>query len=211
MKILRPIGGAAGVFFPIGKVSENGTCENATKECLKFCCAKWGYDHDDEYRVSPKDKQEIYNAFIGRSYFDICDTILKEMEGLQTNILTWFVSGDCMKKDIPRLSKIIRMLSEHSDIYQNGFSKNADLFYKIQELERVHIVHTIDSKKSIGLGAAKIFAVCDYDHGITNLYTKECIYAGGCGPSEYKIKNLTIASNCKTCLRLKKGCFTVID
>ena len=210
MKILRPIGGAAGVFFPIGKVSKNGTCENATKECLKFCCALWGYDHDEEYRVSPKDKREIYILFIGLPIFELCNKILEEMKELQTSILSWFASGDCMKKDIARISSIMKLLSENSDIIQNGFSKNRELFSEIQYLEKVHMVHTVKSKSEIGSSSAKIYAISEYDHGDTKLYTRECTYAGSCGSSTYTIKNLTITNNCKTCLRLKKGCFTKI-
>ena len=208
MKILRPIGGTAGIFFPIGKVEKNGTCENATKECLKYCCANWGIDHNEEYRVLDKEKQLIYKEFINKPIFDLCSKILKEMKELRCDILNWFTSGDCMDKDIERISTIMKLLKENSSIYQNGFTKNGELFGKIYNLNRVHIVHTVKSRSEIGMGCAKIFAVCDYNHGTTKLYTQQQIDIGSCGSVEFKIKNLKFVNDCRTCLRLQKGCFT---
>lgn len=209
-KILRPIGGTAGVFFPIGKTEKNGTCENATKECLKFCCANWAIDHNEEYRISEKDKQSIYKEFITKPIFDLCSKILREMKELRCDILNWFISGDCMNKDIERLVNIMSLLNYNSNIYQNGFTKNGNLFSEIGDLQRVHIVHTIPDKSYIIEGNNRIYAICDYNHGKTKLYTSKCVYAGYCGSSEYKIKNLSFVNDCRTCLRLKKGCFTNI-
>lgn len=207
MKILRPIGGTAGIFFPIGK--KNGTCENATKECLKFCCAKWGIDHNEEYRIPEKDKEIIYKTFINKPIFDLCSQILKEMKELQVNILHWFASGDCMDKDIERLTSIMSLLGQHSDIYQNGFSKNTKLFEQTDYLSKVYIVHTVESKEDIDeSNTDRIYAVCNYNHGDTKLYTSSQVYSGSCGACEYKLRSLKFVNDCRTCLRLKKGCFT---
>jgi hypothetical protein len=211
MKILRPIGGTAGIFFPIGELNKNGTCENATKECLKFCCAKWGIDHNEEYRISDQDKHKIYSEFINKPIFELCVKILKEMKELRVDILHWFASGDCMDKDIERLTKIMSLLNHNTSIYQNGFTKNGNIFSEVDDLERVCIVHTVQSKSDINeTNTDRIFAVCNYDHGDTRLYTSDRIYSGSCGASEYKLRSLSFVNDCRTCLRLKKGCFTNI-
>ena len=208
MKILRPIGGTAGIFFPIGNVNKGGTCENATRECLKFCCAKWDIDHNEEYRISIGDKKAIYKEFINKPIFDLCSKILREMKELQTNILHWFASGDCMDKDVERIENIITLLNHHSSIYQNGFTKNGNLISATTFTDRVRIIYTVPTKTDIHEGSNRIYAVCKYDHGDTILYTSETINAGHCGSAEYRLKRLKFVNDCRTCLRLKKGCFT---
>ena len=63
MKLLRPIAGTAGVFFPLGKIIHNGTCEFATNTCLKKCVVIDDSEYDEEYHISKEEQAEIYQAF----------------------------------------------------------------------------------------------------------------------------------------------------
>ena len=66
MEILKPIIGAAGVFFPIGKPPE-GTCGFSNKECLKKCIALTDKPYDEEYRISEAEKRKI-REYINTEY-----------------------------------------------------------------------------------------------------------------------------------------------
>ena len=64
----------------------------------KECVAILDKDYDEEYRVSEEVKQEIYSYFLTKSVNNICAKIYEETKELRTNILQWFVSGDCTEE-----------------------------------------------------------------------------------------------------------------
>jgi len=99
MKLLRPFTGTGSVFFPIGRPPE-GTCEFATDECLRHCYVNDTDGFDEETRITPDDKRRIYHRVINCSPERVRNQIIKDLDGLQTHILSWFGSGDCLMQDL---------------------------------------------------------------------------------------------------------------
>lgn len=227
MKILIPISGAAGIFFPIGKPPK-GTCEFSTKFCLKYCTALKDKPYDEEYRVLESLKRKIYKFFITEKPLIICAMIIQEMSELRTEILHWFVSGDCLPKDQGKILSIIKFLDEGSNIVQLGFTRNEDLWHEIpHDLPRINFILTCEKVSDIPLDRDRmIYAVPEPDSDLTDLYItkqKEIVRYGGCGGTyiDYenypqkmtaldiihdKRKNIS-PTNCSRCYRLKQGCF----
>ncbi len=223
MKILIPISGAAGVFFPIGKPPK-GTCKFADKDCLNHCTAIKDKGYDEEYRVTEAVKKKIHEYFINENPLKLCFRILQEMAELRVNILHWFISGDCLPEDQGRMLKIINLLKEGSDIVQMGFTRNKNFWQQVRF--ETYIVLTCNSTESIPTDYKDlIYAIPDYKNKVTDLYTikeKEGIRYGGCSgtyidyinyPSKmsmteilHNMKNMSV-TNCKRCFRKKQGCF----
>ena len=199
MKIVRPAQGTAGVYFPVGR---HGTCEFATEKCLAECCVR-KKDYDEELRISVEDKALIYDAFMNETVLELCIQILTEMDGLQTNILHWFASGDCKKRDVKRILTIVEALDK-AEIVQAGFTRNEDLWKERKDV----FVLTVEDKGEIGPRTG-VFAVPNYKTGETLLYVEDGKWIGGCGVWEFHDATEEIGHlvNCKSCLRLKVGCF----
>ncbi len=209
MKILRPIGGAAGIFFPVGLPNNGGTCQYATKTCLRECYAISDKDYDEELNVLEVDKRVIYEYFMNEHIFTICAEIVREMKELQTHILHWFASGDCLDTDIERIVKIARYLF-YEHIKQNGFTRNIHLWNKFMCIP-VRIVLTLENKEDIKLHALPIgvYAIPDYKNTYTDIYTVSGS-SGSCGLRKFvlnKQKRISSTPNCKYCDRKKVGCF----
>ena len=118
MKILRPFTATGGVFFPVGRPPK-GTCEFSTKNCEKHCYTK-NYSHFDfETNISEEEKWKIYKIFMQKSVRIIVREIENNLDGLQTPILHWFGTGDCMIKDMEKISDIINAIPGY--IVQMGF------------------------------------------------------------------------------------------
>lgn len=205
MKILRPASGTGGVFFP------KETCEFATEKCLKHCCVntKKEKELDEEVNISEKDKKKIYNKFMKMPILNLCEMILDDLDGLQTNIIHWFSSGDCKSKDIVRILEIIDRLDD-AGVIQMGFTRNEELW---RTREGIFIL-TIESKKEIAhyldnYHGSMRFAVPNYKTGKTKLFRGEDLCYGACGSYTYKheTKEIEHLVNCKSCLRLEVGCF----
>lgn len=209
MKILRPFTGTGAVFFPVG-LPPKGTCEFATLKCMRSCYAVEENNWDEETKVTQEEKWEIYKMFMECPLDWIVEEIMRELDGLQTNILHWFGTGDCQTKDVDRILMIIGGLrAEWQDApIQMGFTRNERLWEEYKEIFAL----TIEDK---GLMADRegMFAVPDYDKQISVMTSPGYEVRGGyCGPTTCKDKDgrktrLEHYINCKICCRLKQGCF----
>ena len=207
IKILRPFTATGAVFFPIGK-PPGGTCEFASLQCKKYCYAALPEypDFDEEIRITESDKLEIYKLFMTAPDITwLREEILRELDGLQTPILHWFGSGDCPTKDISRISDIIDSL-KYDNIIQMGFTRNEALW----EQHKAIFALSVDSEDQIN-GRAGLFSVADYKKGTSYMYNSNKPTRGGvCGPElcldrmEHQLAHFI---NCRTCMRLKTGCF----
>ena len=207
MKLLRPLAGTGAVFFPIG-LPPKGTCEFATKKCLKYCYATGlRYpNYDIEFLIPEKEKYMIYRHFMELPMKWIVEKISQDLDGLQTTIIHWFGSGDCLAKDLLRISKIIHAISP--DITQMGFTRNIELWKKYKRIFALTIENKRDIPKSDKEG---MFSIPNYRKERTDMYSfSHHVRAGHCGPiiCEDRIKkNLEHYSNCRTCRHFKTGCF----
>lgn len=206
MKIIRPFTGTGGVFFPVG-LPPQGTCEFSTQECRKWCYVNTpNYpDYDEEVRIPESEKWEIYETFINRAIPSLIDQILSELDGLQTNILHWFGSGDCMRKDVDRISEIIEKM-RGIGIIQMGFTRNKQLWLENKDVFAL----TVDSKNEASDKNA-MYALPQYKKYRSVMFVPSYKVTGGlCGPTvcrDRKIDRLEHHIDCRICLRLKTGCF----
>lgn len=204
-KILRPFTGAGAVMFPIGKPPE-GTCQFATKKCLRFCYVEEDADYDEEMVIPDADKKWIYEQFMTQPIEWMRDEIDRELDGLQTPILHWFGSGDCLTKDMKRISEIIDVAATIPGIVQMGFTRNVKLWKKYKNIFAL----TIENKNRAN-NREGMFSIPDYPKQVSVMYaTKYRVRGGQCGSvscSDLKGEIIEHAINCKTCLRLKAGCF----
>jgi len=198
MKIVRPAQGSAGVYFP------RGTCEFATETCRKECYMIKDKDYDEEVRISDGELLKIYDTFTTMPMLELCAQILTEMDGLQTNILHWFASGDCKKKDMSRILKIIEVL-DRADIEQIGFTRNERLWEERKDVFAL----TVEKKSEID-SREGLFAIPDYKNGSIALFVYDDEQIGTCGMHEYQhtLEPIEHIVNCNSCFRLKVGCFT---
>jgi len=212
MKIIRPFTGTGAVFFPVGK-PPMGTCEFATSECLKECYTNEtskdnGIENfDEEIRISESDKEYIYDAFINWDIEELIKEILFEMDGLQTNILHWFGSGDCQTKDIERISCIITRL-KNVGVTQMGFTRNRTLWERNKEILALTINHESEMTDPNAIYAMPDFVNCTS----VMCSPKYQVMGGYCGPiicsdRDRENRHLDHYINCKICNRLKLACF----
>lgn len=211
MKILRPFTGTGAIFFPIGK-PPNGTCEFATPECSKYCYTLEnskdnGYSNfDEEIRVPEDDKIWILQQFRSLPINELQSKIVCELEGLQTPILHYFGSGDCTMMDIDKISRLIHSL--RNKVTQMGFTRNIELWKQHKDI----LALTIEKKEDT-LDSNTIYSIADYEEQVSVMYCPSYQIRGGhCGPVICRDRDLERSDldhyiNCKTCFRLKIGCF----
>lgn len=205
MKLLRPFTGTGAVFWPIGQLP-NGSCEFATSKCRKHCYAalsEWP-NFDEEIRIPEDEKQKIMETMLSMPISFLCDTLLADLDGLQTDVLHWFGSGDCPSKHTERVLKIIDGM--WGQCTQMGFTRNIELWEARKDIFALTVESIEEAKNRDGL-----FAVADYKNGTSIMYRNKNPTRGGyCGPElclDRIEQKLTHFINCKTCRRLRLGCF----
>ena len=205
MKILRPFTGTGAVFWPIGPLPQ-GTCEFATTACRKHCYAalpEWP-DFDEEIRVPEADKQMIRAKMLSLPISTLRWTLLAELDGLQTDILHWFGSGDCPRDNIDRVLRIIEAMD--GDCVQMGFTRNEELWKARKDVFAL----TVESVEEI-CGREGLFSVSDFANGTSIMHRNGTPTRGGyCGPelcADRIEPRLTHFINCQACKRMRIGCF----
>lgn len=210
MKIIRPFTGTGAVFFPVGPFPQ-GTCEFATNKCLEFCYALKdpNTNFDEEIRILESEKEVIYRHFIYDQLDELCGRIKLELDGLQTNLLHWFGSGDCPSKDVKRISTIIEKMAKRQNITQMGFTRNVELWDMYPHIFALTVDNAAETRKYEKKGV--LFAILQYRNQTSIMYSPEYGIRGGeCGPLLCKDRfdeDLDHYINCRTCLRLNTGCF----
>lgn len=217
-RLLYPFSGCSAVFFPVGLPKDGGTCEFATKQCLKECAA---FKNATKTNKIPYDrKEQIYEDITRFPIFDVCRQISLQLS-VTKKILYWFASGDCRKQHTKRIARIIRYMSDDVHI-QIGFTRNIELWKKVKDLPYVTFVLTVKSKKDITKGG--LFAIPNFDTGQVTIIRNEWVvkkpkWEYSC-PSIYgsasRNRNTTYwhketilqEANCQMCFDEKKGCFT---
>lgn len=206
-KLLRPFTGTGTIFFPVG-LPPGGTCYFATPDCLDSCYAVDPNDanFDEDLKISEDEKQRIFNLFLSMNYEKLANRIVSELEGLQTTILHWFGSGDCPPDLTSFVSLVIRSIP--ANIIQMGFTRNKELWEKHKDIFAL----TIESEKE-ATDSEALYSIPNYKEQVSVMYSPKYEVRGGyCGPLTCRDirrdhKELEHYINCKTCLRLKTGCF----
>ncbi len=209
MKLLRPFTGTGAIFFPVG-LPPLGTCHFATPECLYLCYAIDPNDanFDEDLRISEEEKQCVYKFIMAFNYSTkiICDKIVEDLDGLQTPILHWFGSGDCPPDKVNRISSIIDAMP--GNVVQMGFTRNRKLWEKHKDIFALSI-----ETEEEAIDCKALYSIPNYKEQVSVMYSPAYQVRGGyCGPLTCRDinrdkKELEHYINCKTCLRLKTGCF----
>ena len=167
MKLLRPFTGTGAVFFPYGK-PPYGTCEYATDECVSKCYQmNPNYpNYDEEILILNGDKKLIYDAFINDTVESLYERIIDNLDGLQTPILHWFGSGDCLSKDIDKIDSVIDRVRQNEDIIQMGFTRNIKLWENHKDIFALSI-----DKKEDALGSG-MYSIPYYDEEMSMMYSR---------------------------------------
>lgn len=206
MKLLRPFTGTGAIFFPVGKPPK-GTCQFATDACLRECYAIQDNYWEEECRIPETEKRHIYQEITLTPVLGlkrVIDRMLNELDGLQTEILHWFGTGDCLPKDIDQVSRIIDIMP--TAITQMGFTRNEKLWERYKDI----FVLTIEDEDEMQ-GREGRFSLTDYNEQVSIIRASGFRVRGGhCGPAtcrDIRDDRLEHYINCKTCLRMKAGCF----
>lgn len=211
-KLVYPFSGVAGIFFPVGKLDEGGTCEFASEKCLKVCAA-----FKNATATNKIDYRDKCNAFFEITQFlvhSVIWRILKEVKDLNSDVLYWFASGDCPSEFTDRIVHIIKGLS-YVIPAQIGFTRNQELWEKTNRLDNINVRIALTLEKPyksklqsmLSLGT---IAVPNYNTGNIKLYRCTQSYTS-CGAGIVYVKKLgeTIKkkADCSNCLKEKIGCF----
>ena len=215
MKILYPYAKVMGLFFPVGKLRNGGSCEFITEKCCIECYA---CSLDTDMGVESELKKQIYEYFVKTSSNRIAEQILKELKEANCNIFTWFASGDCPSKLTNKFYAIVKKL-DIAGIIQTGFTRNEKLWKKCKNLSKSRILLTIENIDDqlvpgwYSLPNYKIGAIDIVEVGIGNVRVSV-----GCGGGYYEehIKILGkdtshLKLDCNACYKNKTGCFIITE
>jgi len=206
MKLLRPFTGTGAIFFPVGRPPV-GTCQFATDKCLATCYVNDPSDFDQETRVPTCVKQAVYRAVIDWHTWDLVRVFKRELDGLQTPILSWFGSGDCLEKDGDKISRIVEALKK-AGVVQMSFTRNRDLWECHKDVFALTIEYEDEATDPTAM-----YSIPNYEKETSVMYCPSYEVRGGyCGPIVCQDKDrtrpeLTHYINCRICHRLKMGCF----
>ena len=208
MSVLKPFTGTGAVFFPVGS-PPLGTCAFSTPDCRHHCYMTEAEDKDfdEETRVSDEETRRIWSIInLSESIEAIRHIFLRDLEGLQTPILHWFASGDCLPDKVGRISRIIDAMPDH--IIQMGFTRNRKLWVRHKDVFSLTIEKEEDAPDPNAM-----YSIPDYRKQTSVMYCPAYEVRGGfCGPHlcmdrDRDRPELTHYINCRTCHRLKTGCF----
>ena len=207
IQLLYPFSRVAGIFFPVGKPENDGTCQFYSTKCLLACAAIHCVPNEFK-KIGHETKKGIYDFIIYKPIFQVLDKIISELKEMNCKILYWFACGDCMQKDENRIIKIIDYLNGEG-IIQCGFTRNKDFWQKIKRYTNIALTletyAEVQKTQSYGL-----FAIPDYKKNVVKIYIGK-YYSGSCGQSVYVYKSIKREANCLECFKQEQGCFAEIE
>jgi len=211
MKVLYPYAKVMGLFFPVGKLRDGGSCEFITEKCCVECFA---CSLDTDMGIESELKKQIYEYFAKTSPSRVVRQILKELKEAKCEIFTWFASGDCPSKLTNKFYTIIKKLDTEG-VIQTGFTRNNDLWKKCSGLSKSRILLTVESVDDqlvpgwYSLPNYKIGAI-----DIVEVRLEKVRVSAGCGGGYYEDHIKAIGKDtshlkldCQSCYRQKTGCF----
>jgi len=215
-KLIYPFSGVAGIYFPVGKLTEGGTCEFASEKCLEVCAAF--KNATDTNKIAYDTKCKIFTDITRCEAKNVIYKIAKEIKEMQMEVLYWFPSGDCPNEFTERITNIIEGLSFIIP-EQIGFTRNQELWEKTNrlQLDNVRLALTLEKpykSKLQGMLSLGTIAVPNYNTGNIRLYRCNQSYTG-CGAGIVYVKTLDKIdekkADCSNCYKEKIGCFRELD
>ena len=190
------------VYFPIGTLKSGGTCEFATKKCMKYCPSGQKVNEHEKYALS---------FFKKNSIGDVSKKIINDFGYLanrpyNAKMIQWFVWGDCPSSLTEKVAGVI-LKTRDAGIPQYGFTRNRSLWGMIPNEDRLHIGLTVDNlKEAVKLSTDKMTAHPDFEHGYAEMIFNGKIRSRCNG--WWCITELeTRESDCSRCMSHGEGCY----
>ena len=198
-KISRFFGTSRVVSFPTGSPPV-GTCEFATKICLKEC-----------HKRCPNFKHEYntYKAFCEMEVDELVSMLETDVKECSNQVLTWFAeSGDCPTKLTTKIATVMRRLS----MPQNGFTRNKHLWGIAHYIPKVGLVLTEENeKRAIEYAKFGLVGIPNYDeHRVRILKGDDIWICGGggvCGCGTVEYDGDESEEDCGLCYKMSRGCY----
>ncbi len=134
MKLVYHDGTIGAIYFPVGDIKKGGSCQFASKKCIRECGLQSNQIIDG-----------VYEYFKSQNIGVIVEQILKDLFYFPKKILYWFPSGDCPTEMQDKILKIMIAL-ENQGLKQMGFTRNRELWAKANDAY-VKLVLTVNTKK----------------------------------------------------------------
>jgi len=219
MKILYPYANVMGIFFPVGKIDDGGTCQFATAKCLKECCA---ISHK---KIGPSlvFRKKAFSFFVENNFITIAGKILEELKEDKCNVLAWFASGDCPITYKDKFVNIIKVLQDNG-VVQTGITRSWNLWMDLLKIQndQTRFLLTEESMDQVNVRnqSGGMYSIPDYKNGVIDIVISESHEVKkqyGCGGGYYTdhvLKGKIIKDdkyldlNCQKCYDKKIGCFT---
>jgi len=206
MRILHMDSDIPSVFFPIGKLSDGGTCEFATSQCMELC-PSGGEDEINEH------ERFAYNFFKTHTDAEILKKMLEDYEFLlrekyNAHMIQWFTWGDCPSKLTQTVVSTV-MSIENKGIPQYGFTRNEELWKAVHSNDILNIGLSIDElykAKKVSIESGKMIAHPDFVSGYAEMIFNGEIVSR-CNGWWCKTSTETRNSDCTRCLINGEGCY----
>lgn len=204
MKLVYHDGTTGAIYFPVGDLKKGGTCQFASKKCIKEC----GLESNELI-------DNVYKFFLKEDIGVICEQILIDLFYFPRKLLTWFPSGDCPTKLKNKILKVMICLKEQG-VVQNGFTRNRVLWLDAVE-KRINLILTVNTKKEAlnekekGLVAVPIFACWKADiYGWVSESREVKCACGGGWTTVYgdEIRDKVSVEDCGICYDKKIRCWS---
>jgi len=195
------------VYFPIGKPSDGGTCEFATRKCIEYCPSGQTINEHERYAL---------NYFQKHNQDEIFLKILSDYNQLSSisynaKMIQWFTWGDCPTQLIRKVA-IVMLLLRNKKIPQYGFTRNKMLWEIIPRSDILNIGLSIDNlkiAKQVSIDSGKMTAHPDFNSGYAEMIFDGKIITRCNGwwcivQRTEEIRN----SDCSLCLIEKTGCYS---
>ena len=227
-QLVFPFCGVAGIYFPVGRIEDGGTCEFSTETCLLFCAAITNVKDCDKIPYEKKRSALEYilntNRRIVKSTIHEQTAVLFKMntsDVITNQIVYWFASGDCPSRYTEQVFDLMALIDEEA-ITQCGFTRNRELWEKAVDLTHGRLVLTVEDKEDIeSVGNIEgMYAIPNYKTGRILLYgckNGKLQISGGCSRNysyhdkkPYKVPVKRRKADCRICAENREGCFTVL-
>ena len=197
------------VFFPIGRLSEGGSCEFASELCTAHC-PSGGVEEVTE------GEKFTYNYFRKHGFKAILKKILVDFSVLtnlprNAKVIQWFAWGDCTQELTEKIS-ILMLRIRDIGIPKYGFTRNKMLWEMIPKSEILTIglsIDDLDEARRVSVASGKMTAHPDYDSSYAEMIFDGRIVAR-CNGWWCKILDtsekviIERESNCTTCFKTSK-------
>ncbi len=193
------------VYFPIGKLIDEGTCEFSTYKCIEYCPSGQVINKHERYTLT------YFKNYLPINIFKKLFSDFKYLAAIPYNakMIQWFAWGDCLSELTEKVAQIILMVQDEK-IPQYGFTRNKRLWKILPSTDILNIGLSVDDltqAKKMSIESGKMISHPDYESGYA-----EMIFSGEivtrCNGWWCITNEETRNSDCTKCLTESTGCYS---